>query len=44
MTYRVVGGAELDNARGEYIEWDFYGETFGIDTTDLTNKKLSQKL
>ena len=44
MTYRVVGGAELDNARGEYIEWDFYGETFGIDTTDLTNQEIITKI
>lgn len=44
MTYKVVGGAELDNARGEYIEWDFYGETFGIDTTDLTNQEIISKI
>ena len=44
MTYRVVGVAELDNARGEYIEWDFYGETFGIDTTDLTNQEIITKI
>ena len=44
MTYKVVGGAELDNARGEYIEWDFYGETFGIDTTDLTNQEIITKI
>lgn len=44
MTYKVVGGAELDNARGEYIEWDFYGETFGIDTTELTNQEIISKI
>lgn len=44
MTYKVVGGAELDNARGEYIEWDFYGETFGIDTTDLTSQEIITKI
>lgn len=44
MTYKVVGGAELDNARGEYIEWDFYGETFGIDTTELTNQEIITKI
>lgn len=40
MTYKVVGGAELYNARGEYIEWDFYGETFGIDTDGLTSQEI----
>lgn len=44
MTYKVVGGAELDNARGEYIEWDFYGETFGINTTELTNQEIISKI
>lgn len=44
MTYKVVGGAELNNARGEYIEWDFYGETFGIDTTDLTSQEIISKI
>lgn len=44
MTYKVVGGAELDNARGEYIEWNFYGETFGIDTTELTNQEIISKI
>lgn len=44
MTYKVVGGAELDNARGEYIEWDFYGETFGIDTTGLTSQEIITKI
>ena len=44
MTYKVVGGAELDNARGEYIKWDFYGETFGIDTTELTNQEIITKI
>lgn len=44
MTYKVAGCAELYNARGEYIEWDFYGETFGIDTTELTNQKIISKI
>lgn len=44
MTYKVAGCAELDNARGEYIEWDFYGETFGIDTTDLTSQEIISKI
>lgn len=44
MTYKVVGGTELYNARGEYIEWDFYGETFGIDTTELTNQEIISKI
>lgn len=44
MTYKVVGGAELDNARGEYIEWDFYGETFGIDTDGLTSQEILTKI
>lgn len=44
MTYKVVGGAELDNARGEYIEWDFYGDNFEIDTTDLTNQEIITKI
>ncbi len=44
MTYKVAGCAELYNARGEYIEWDFYGETFGIDTTDLTSQDIISKI
>ena len=40
MTYNVEGGAELYNNRCEGITWDFYGETFGIDTTDLTNQEI----
>lgn len=40
MTYNVEGGAELYNNRGEEITWDFYGETFGVDTTDLTSQEL----
>lgn len=44
MTYKVVGGAELDNARSEYIEWDFYGETLGIDTGSLTNQEIITKI
>ena len=43
MTCNVEGGAELYNNRGE-IKWDFYGETFGIDTTDLTNKEIINKI
>lgn len=44
MTYKVAGCAELYNARGEYIEWDFYSETFGIDTTELTNQEIISKI
>lgn len=44
MTYKVVGGAELYNNRGEEITWDFYGETFGIITTDLTNQEILTKI
>lgn len=44
MAYKVAGCAELYNARGEYIEWDFYGETFGIDTTELTNREIISKI
>jgi hypothetical protein len=44
MTYKVAGCAELYNARGEYIEWDFYGETFEIDTTDLTSQEIISKI
>lgn len=44
MTYKVVGGAELYNNRAEMIAWDFYGETFGIDTTDLTNQEIISKI
>lgn len=44
MTYKVAGCAELYNARGEYIEWDFYGEAFGIDTTELTNQEIISKI
>ena len=44
MTYKVAGCAELYNARGEYIEWDFYSETFGIDTTDLTSQEIISKI
>lgn len=44
MTYKVVGGAELYNDRGEEITWDFYGETFGIDTTELTNQEIITKI
>ena len=44
MTHNVEGGAELYNARGEYIQWDFYGETFGIDTTSLTNQEIINKI
>lgn len=44
MTYKVAGCAELYNTRGEYIEWDFYGETFGIDTTDLTSQEIISKI
>lgn len=44
MTYKVAGCAELYNARGEYIEWDFYGETFGIDTTELTSQEIISKI
>ena len=40
MTYKVAGCAELYNARGEYIEWDFYGETFGIDSRELPHRAL----
>lgn len=40
MTYKVVGGAELYNNRGEEITWDFYGETFGIDTDGLTSQEI----
>lgn len=44
MTYRVVGGAELYNNRGDHIEWDFYGETFGIDTEGLTSQEIIIKI
>ena len=44
MTYKVVGGAELYNNRGEEITWDFRGETFGIDTTGLTNQEIINKI
>ena len=44
MTYKVAGCAELYNARGEYIEWDFYGDNFEIDTTDLTNQEIITKI
>lgn len=44
MTYKVAGCAELYNARGEMITWDFYGETFGIDTTELTNQEIISKI
>lgn len=40
VTYKVVGGAELYNNRGEEITWDFYGETFGIDTDGLTSQEI----
>lgn len=43
MTCNVEGGAELYNSRGE-ITWDFYGETFGIDTTGLTNQEIITKI
>lgn len=43
MTCNVEGGAELYNSRGE-IKWDFYGETFGIDTTGLTNQEIITKI
>lgn len=43
MTCNVEGGAELYNVRGE-ITWNFYGETFGIDTTDLTNQEIITKI
>lgn len=44
MTYKVAGCAELYNARGEMITWDFYGETFEIDTTELTNQEIISKI
>lgn len=44
MTYKVVGGAELYNNRGEEITWDFYGETFGIDTDGLTSQEIITKI
>lgn len=44
MTYKVVGGAELYNDRGEEITWDFYGETFRIDTEDLTSQEIITKI
>lgn len=44
MTYKVAGCAELYNARGEMITWDFYGETFEIDTTDLTSQEIISKI
>ena len=44
MTYKVVGGAELYNSRGEEITWDFYGETFGIDTDGLTSQEIITKI
>lgn len=44
MTYKVAGCAELYNARGEYIEWYFYGDNFEIDTTDLTNQEIITKI
>ena len=44
MTYKVVGGAELDNNRGEEITWDFYGETLGIDTDGLTSQEILTKI
>lgn len=44
MTYKVVGGAELYNNRGEEITWDFYGETLGIDTGSLTNQEIITKI
>lgn len=44
MTYKVVGGAELYNNRGEEITWDFYGETFGIDTDGLTSQEILTKI
>lgn len=43
MTCNVEGGAELYNNRGE-IKWDFYGETFGIDTAGLTNQEIINKI
>lgn len=44
MTYKVVGGAELYNDRGEEITWDFYGETFRIDTEGLTSQEIITKI
>lgn len=44
MTYKVVGGAELYNDKGEEITWDFYGETFGIDTDGLTSQEIITKI
>lgn len=44
VTYKVVGGAELYNNRGEEITWDFYGETLGIDTGSLTNQEIITKI
>lgn len=44
MTYKVVGGAELYNNRGEEITWDFYGEAFGIDTDGLTSQEILTKI
>lgn len=44
MTYKVVGGAELYNNRGEEITWDFYGETLGIDTDGLTSQEIITKI
>lgn len=44
MTYNVEGEAKLYNNRGEEITWDFYGETFGIDTTDFTSQELINKI
>lgn len=44
MTYKAVGGAELYNDRGEEITWDFYGETFRIDTEDLTSQEIITKI
>lgn len=44
MTYKVAGGAELYNDRGEEISWDFYGETFGIDTDGLTSQEILTKI
>lgn len=40
MTFRVSGQAELENARGEYITWDFYGDDFEINTDDFTSQEI----
>ena len=44
LTFRFSGQGELSNARGELINWDFYGDDFEINTDDFTNQEIINEI